>query len=79
VTHAIATLGGALGRGALLLAFCALVLAAIALQFAEVRALYGDDGADEEHVNCPSCGARTAVDEGSCEYCGEPLKDGSAV
>ncbi|AZH24173.1 zinc ribbon domain-containing protein [Haloplanus aerogenes] len=70
-------LGGAGGRVAFLLAFCALALAAIALQFAKVRALYGGDASDERRVNCPSCGARTAVDEEVCEYCGEPLDGGA--
>jgi len=65
-------LGGPVGRVALLLAFCALVFAAIALQFAKVRALYGGDESTTGRVNCPSCGARTPADD-ACEYCGESL------
>jgi hypothetical protein len=68
-------LGGPVARAALLLAVCLLVLAAIALQFAQVRALYGGDESTAARVNCPSCGARTSVDS-TCEYCGEPLEDG---
>lgn len=68
---------GPVARAAFLLVFCALVLAAIALQFGQVRALYGGDGTAEEGVNCPACGARTAVDGGTCEYCGEPLDGGA--
>ncbi|AXG05677.1 hypothetical protein DU500_04075 [Haloplanus rubicundus] len=62
-------------QAALLLAVCLLALAAIALQFAKVRALYGGEST-AERVNCPSCGARTPVDS-TCEYCEEPLEDGA--
>jgi len=75
-TSIVPALGGPVGRVALLLAFCALVLAAIALQFAKVRALYGGDGADAERVNCPSCGARTPTEADVCEYCGDSLAIG---
>jgi rRNA maturation endonuclease Nob1 len=67
---------GPLARGAFLLAVSALALAAIALQFAQVRALYGGEGAHAERINCPSCGARVPADGAVCEYCGEPLEEG---
>ncbi|WP_251341809.1 zinc ribbon domain-containing protein [Haloplanus halophilus] len=71
------TLGGAVERLALLVAFGALVVAALALQFAKVRALYGGDATDgDERVTCPACGARTAADAATCDYCGDPLGDG---
>ena len=70
-------LGSPVVRAVLLLAVCLLVLAAIALQFAQVRALYGGDESTAERVNCPSCGSRVPVEPDACEYCGEPL-EGSA-
>jgi hypothetical protein len=69
-------LGGPVARAALLLTVCLLSLAAIALQFAQVRALYGGDESTAARVNCPSCGARTPA-EAECEYCGEPLEGGA--
>jgi rRNA maturation endonuclease Nob1 len=68
---------GPLARATLLLAVCALALAAIALQFAEVRALYGGDEERTERSNCPACGSRVPAEPDACEYCGEPLEDGA--
>jgi hypothetical protein len=68
---------GPLVRGAFLLAVCLLALAAIALQFAQVRALYGGDESTAERVNCSSCGARTPAEADACEYCGDPLEGGA--
>lgn len=68
---------GSLARGALLLAVCALALAAIALQFAKARALYGGDEGNAERTNCPSCGSRVPAEPDACEYCGEPLAGGA--
>jgi hypothetical protein len=65
-------LGGPVARATLLLAVCLLVFAAIALQFAQVRALYGGDESTAERVNCPSCGARTPAES-------RPERDGGAV
>ena len=39
-------------------------------------ALSGGSASRESRINCPSCGARTAVG-GTCDYCDEPLPGGS--
>jgi hypothetical protein len=70
-------LGAPVARAALLLAISLLVLTAIALQFAQVRALYGGDESTATRVNCPSCGSRVPAEPDACEYCGEPLDGGA--
>jgi len=73
----VAVVGGAVGRAAILLAICALVLVAIVLQFGQVRALYGGSETAEERINCPSCGSRVPAEPDACEYCGESLEGGA--
>jgi len=56
-------LGNTVERLAVLAVFGALVVAALAVQFANVRALYGGESAAEDgRVTCPSCGARTPAE-----------------
>lgn len=47
----------------------------IVFEFRKARELYGsrESPPPEELTNCPSCGARIAVEAGECEYCGDPL------
>jgi predicted amidophosphoribosyltransferase len=45
----------------------------VAVGFAQVRALCGDDGR-ERRTNCRGCGARTAVDARRCDRCVERSK-----
>jgi len=73
----VLALDGPVARAVLLLAVCLLVLAAIVLQFAQGRALYGDDESTAKRLNCPSCGSRVPAEQDACEYCGAPL-EGSA-
>jgi hypothetical protein len=64
----------ALSPGRIALLLCVVLVGAIALavEFAAVDALTGDDDGPER-TNCPACGARTATDAEACEYCGEPV------
>lgn len=64
-----------LWRYVFLAAFGVLVFARILFDFELLQAAFSDDdSAARTKTNCPSCGARTAVESNRCDYCDGPLE-----